>query len=272
MRPIMLKNLNEKACHMQTILYHSLSSLAHTVHPSYMVLSCSFQGFGLLCCLRCLVGVHEYSSRRESDMVSRKREQNPKRPEQIVGEQPGTLSSSAWTQTWTVRFMTCSGKSSIVVSLRLLEQLTQFSSTCTAMTASQSSVGGWPWWALSLSLVLAKWDSRASEQLSCISLSLQQRSQFHLFTTRVSVKNSAEQPMAEQTGFFLFQKMTNIFRQCLQGDSFPAGAKMLCSPTNQIAAFTCGICHVTAPMLNYAPKFELRPQQGGAQYQMSSRP
>ena len=40
-----------------------------------------------------------------------------------------------------------------------------------------------------------------------------------------------------------FSKMTNIVRQCPFRDSFPAGAKMPCSPTNQIAAWTCG----TAP-------------------------
>ena len=38
---IMLKKLNAKACHDKQ--YITLPSLAHTVHPSYMVLSCSFR-------------------------------------------------------------------------------------------------------------------------------------------------------------------------------------------------------------------------------------
>ena len=42
-----------------------------------------------------------------------------------------------------------------------------------------------------------------------------------------------------------FSKMTSIFRQCPFGDSFPARAKILCSPTNQMPASTA-----TSPLLH----------------------
>ena len=42
-----------------------------------------------------------------------------------------------------------------------------------------------------------------------------------------------------------FSKMTSIFRQCPFGDSFPARAKIICSPTNQMPASTA-----TSPLLH----------------------
>ena len=105
-------------------------------------------------------------------------------------------------------------------------------------------------------LVLAEWDSRVFEQLSYNSLRLQQRCQcLHVFTTRVSVKfrRATEQRLA---WLFSFLKMTNILRQCPFGGSFPAGAKMLDSPTNQMAACTCSTLRHHHYILNCAPKLQ----------------
>ena len=87
-----------------------------------------------------------------------------------------------------------------------------------------------------LYLVLTKWDSRAFEWLFCNSFNLQQRRQWlHVF--RLPVCRSIRQ--SNRVDWLLsFSKMTSIFRQCPFGNSFPARAKILCSPTNQMPAST----------------------------------
>ena len=99
------------------------------------------------------------------------------------------------------------------------------------------------------------------------SLSLQQRSQW--FVHYQGVEASSVGQFGRATGSrvdwasFFFKKWQISLDNAFLGDSFPAGAKMLGSPTNQIVAWTCGRCTITA-ILYFPPKLKLHPQLGGA--------
>ena len=162
---VMLKKLNVKACRDKQ--YHSLPSLALTVHPSYMALSCFFQDFQGCCVVGVLlVSICTVAEGKMTWLVEKRSRTPRNQSRQWVSR---TVSSPNLTQMWTRLFFTC--WKTIVMLLRLFQWL----SSAQHVQPCQSSVGGWPWW--TLSLVLATWDSRAFEQLSCNSLSLQQRSQ-----------------------------------------------------------------------------------------------
>ena len=81
-----------------------------------------------------------------------------------------------------------------------------------------------------------KWDSRAFEVATLLAFSNVVSG--CTFTRDQGVGQLGRATESRLARFFL-KKMTNILRQCPFGDSFPAGAKTLHSPTNQMAAWAC---------------------------------
>ena len=164
-------------------------------------------------------------------VYSRKKEQNPNKPE-IVGQ---VVSSSTWTQLWT------RGLLETLVVLVVCSAWAQFSTrTASSVLVNGDSlqlvwsVSGWPWWTVYLVLVL-----KVVATLSCshqrgfkssvlnsfpatLSAFSNVVSDCHLFTTGMSVSRQSNRVASS----FLFKKMTNILRQCpFLGIVFPPAPK-----------------------------------------------
>ena len=126
-------------------------------------------------------------------------------------------------------------------------------------------MGGWPWWTLSLLFL----PSGTQELLNSFPVSLLASSNIiicSLPVCRSKIRQSNQ--WQSRLASFSFKKWQIFLDNVLLGDSFPAGAKMLCS--QPIRLQHSPTAYATSPLLlNYAAKLELRPQLGGEQYLIS---